>query len=184
MPDSADRQRLSILLASRSQFLAFVERRIGSREEAEEVLQDAFASSVEHVEGVRDEDSIVAWFYRVLRNAIVDWHRRRARELPGLEDDSDLLQAPPDTALQRDLCVCIEGLLPLIHPDYAELVRLVDLEGRSVGAVAKDRGVSAGSARVRLHRARAALRREVQLTCRTCAEHGCLDCTCARPSGA
>ena len=181
MTDSESRKRLSILLASRRQFLAFVERRVASRDEAEEILQDAFARGVERVVDVREEGNVVAWFYRILRNAIVDRHRRRPEELPGLEIDSDILQVAADAELQRDVCVCIQGLLPLIRPDYAELVRLVDLEGRSVGAVAKDRGVSAGSARVRLHRARAALRREVQLTCRACAEHGCLDCSCARP---
>lgn len=182
MADPRDHQRLSILLASRRQFLAFVERRVGAREEAEEILQDAFVSSVENIGDVREEGSVVAWFYRVLRNAIVDRQRRRARELPGFEGALDQIPVPSDAAVQRDVCACIAGLLPLIHPDYAELVRLVDLEGRSIVAIADDRGVRAGSLRVRLHRARAALRREVQITCRTCAEHGCLDCTCASPS--
>jgi len=34
---------------------------------------------------------------------------------------------------------------------------------------------------VRLHRARAALREKLVRSCRTCAEHGCLDCSCGRP---
>lgn len=68
-------------------------------------------------------------------------------------------------------------LLPLLNADCAELVRRVDLVGEWIGEIATERKVSSGSARVRLHRARAALRREVERACRTCAEHGCLDCT-------
>ena len=183
MDDATDDQRLSLLIASRRRFLAFLVPRVGSREEAEEILQDAFATGVEHIDEVRDDGSVVAWFYRILRNAVVDRHRRRAREQKAHGDASDLVDPSSDSDVPREACACIEALLPLIRPEYADLVRLVDLEGWSVGAVAEHRGASAGSVRVRLHRARAALRREVQLTCWTCAEHGCLDCTCATPSG-
>jgi len=128
---------------------------------------------------IRDEESTVAWFYRVLRNAVVDRHRRRAREPRSLGEASDQVASPLDSGLEKEACECIEALVPLLNADYAELIRRVDLDGESIGEIATERGVSSGSARVRLHRARAALRREVERTCRTCAEHGCLDCTCS-----
>jgi RNA polymerase sigma-70 factor (ECF subfamily) len=37
--------------------------------------------------------------------------------------------------------------------------------------------------RVRLHRARRALGRQLTLSCRTCAEHGCFDCSCQTTTG-
>ncbi|MGZ7100373.1 MAG: RNA polymerase sigma factor, partial [Candidatus Angelobacter sp.] len=40
--------------------------------------------------------------------------------------------------------------------------------------------ITAENAAVRVHRARKALRRQVELPCGTCAEHGCLDCHCQR----
>jgi RNA polymerase sigma-70 factor (ECF subfamily) len=41
-------------------------------------------------------------------------------------------------------------------------------------------GISATNAGVRVFRAREALRRQVVRSCGTCAEHGCIDCTCGK----
>jgi hypothetical protein len=56
----------------------------------------------------------------------------------------------------------------------------VDVDGLSVKAYAERAGLSASNAGVRLFRARAALRRRLADSCGTCAEHGCLDCSCGR----
>ena len=48
-----------------------------------------------------------------------------------------------------------------------------------VNEFAKAAGISETNAGVRVHRARAALRREVSRSCGTCVEHGCFDCSCA-----
>src|SRR5512141_833998 len=64
------------LVANHRDFLAFVEKRVGNRATAEEILQDAFVRSMSKLDTVRD--TAIGWFYRVLRNAIVDHHRRHA----------------------------------------------------------------------------------------------------------
>ena len=43
---------------------------------------------------------------------------------------------------------------------------------------AEDLGITPNNATVRLHRARKALKRELERSCGTCATHGCLDCGC------
>ena len=72
-------------------------------------------------------------------------------------------------------------LLPTLKVEYAELLRRVELEGEPVKDVANAVGITPNNAGVRLQRARKALLREVQRSCRTCAPHGCLDCTCGQP---
>jgi DNA-directed RNA polymerase specialized sigma24 family protein len=67
---------------------------------------------------------------------------------------------------------------------YAELLRQVDLESKSIADVSKQLGITANNTRVKLHRARAALREQLVLSCGSCTEHGCLHCTCSRPSEA
>src|SRR5258708_37384826 len=64
------------LVGSHRQFLAFLERRLGDRALAEDILQDAFVRSIEKGDEIRDQSSAVAWFYRMLRNAVIDHHRR------------------------------------------------------------------------------------------------------------
>ena len=52
------------LVDNHRQFLAFLERRVGDRAAAEDILQDAFVKSLQKDEDARDETSSVAWFYR------------------------------------------------------------------------------------------------------------------------
>lgn len=171
------------LLANHRRFLDFLTARVGSREDAEEILQDAFVRGLQKAGEVRDDERAVAWFYRLLRNAVTDHYRRKAagqravesyaREAPGADPGLD-------ADLERAVCACINDLIPVLKPEYADLIRRVDLAGDEVTTAAGALGITPGNARVRLHRARAALRDELERSCRTCATHGCLDCTCSR----
>ncbi|HZH03129.1 MAG TPA: sigma factor-like helix-turn-helix DNA-binding protein, partial [Myxococcaceae bacterium] len=74
-------------------------------------------------------------------------------------------------------------LLPGLKPEYAQMVRQVDLENRPLADVAVELGVTSNNATVRLHRARQALKKQLQRCCGSCAAHGCLDCSCrGRPA--
>jgi RNA polymerase sigma factor (sigma-70 family) len=176
---------MSVLVANHQRFLHFLEARVGSRHEAEEILQNAFVRSLQKSSEIRDSESALAWFYRLLRNAVIDHYRHHASSQRSLETFAQQLSADetnPDPDLERVICECVKELVPVLKPEYAELLTSVDLQGSDVTAVADALGITAGNARVRLHRARAALRDEVERTCRTCATHGCLDCTCGHSS--
>lgn len=171
------------LLANHRRFLSFLTARVGSPEDAEEILQDAFVKGLTKAEQIRDDESAVAWFYRLLRNAIIDYYRRRrAASQKALEAQARQAEVDSgvDADLERVVCECVNDLVALLKPEYSELIRRVDLGGANVSSVAGEIGISPGNARVRLHRARAALRDELERSCRTCATHGCLDCTCSR----
>jgi RNA polymerase sigma factor (sigma-70 family) len=178
---------VATLLANHRQFLDFLSARVGSREDAEESLQEAFVRGIQKAGEIRDEESAVAWFYRLLRNAVTDHYRRAAAGRKALEAHArEAPAADPglDADLERAICACVDGLVPLLKPEYSDLIRRVDLGGADVAAAADALGITPGNARVRLHRARAALRGELERSCRTCATHGCLDCTCSRPGPA
>ena len=123
----------------------------------------------------------MAWFYRVLRNTAIDTYRRRAARGRALEAAAAEAEAEAgfDDELRGEVCACFEGLMPTLPPDYAAILRSVDLDGRAVVEVAQELGITPNNAGVRLHRARQALRRRLEQVCSTCAEHGCLDCTCS-----
>ena len=130
----------------------------------------------------QEGESAVAWFYRLLRNAVIDHHRRRAAEKRRLEvHASGLAEGAEDEALRETVCECVGELIPLLKPEYATLIEKVDLRDETVTEAGRTLGISAGNARVRLHRARVALRREVARACGTCADHGCIDCSCSPP---
>lgn len=131
---------------------------------------------------IRDEDRAVAWFYRLLRNTVVDHWRERAAESRAAEALArELKDEAPPPELEAEICRCFEALMPALKADQARMLRRVDLEGGRPVDVAAEEGITPNAPMVRLHRARRALREQLERSCRTCASHGCLDCTCSAP---
>lgn len=176
------------LFADHGRFLGFVERRVGSRELAEEILQDAYVRSLTHAGSLRSGESVTAWFFRILRNAIVDRHRRRgveSRSLERIQAESEDTAPAADAELMDAVCSCVGALVGHLKPEYAAAIRQVEIEGSEVSAFAAETGITPNNARVRLHRAREALRRKVADYCGSCASSsGCRDCGCAHPASA
>ncbi len=171
------------LLGGHREFLAFLERRVESREAAEDILQEAFVRGLERGGEVRDEDSVVAWFYRLLRNAVVDHYRHKASAERAMEAyGREFVSVEPAPEIQEEICRCLSGLLDSLKPEYRQALRLVDMEDGSLKELATQVGISEGNAAVRVHRAREALRKQVRLSCGICAEHGCLNCSCGKSS--
>lgn len=174
---------VSVLVDNHARFLNFLARRTGSREVAEDVLHDAYLRSLERGSGPRDSEAVTAWFYRVLRNALADHYRRRGAEARALERaaaEPEAPQAALDEELMQAVCQCVDDLIDTLKPEYASALREVDLAGRDVAGFASRSGISANNASVRLHRARRALRTQVERTCGACSAHGCLDCGCRK----
>jgi RNA polymerase sigma-70 factor (ECF subfamily) len=165
------------LLESRDRFLGYVRKRVDDPELAEDILQDSLLRAIRAAPSLRQKDRLVPWFYSVLHNAITDAYRRRGvvnQHQVSLEG-IDLADEAEDEAI---VCACFEPLVATLKPEYAELIRAVELGTESPDAAAHRLGVTPNNLKVRRHRARQALRQRLEQTCRTCAEHGCLDCTC------
>lgn len=182
-PASIDSVVLTALVDNHRRFLAFLLKRVGNRADAEEILQSAFVTSVEKVGSIRHGETAVAWFYRLLRNSVVDFYRHRAVERRALKHASywNLEVEPVEPEVEKAICRCIHDLLPTLNRSYAMLIRRIDLEGASIAKASEENNITVNNARVKLHRARQALRKQLTLSCGTCAEHACLDCDCRSP---
>jgi len=178
---------INTILAQRKAFLGFVERRVGDHGLAEDILQAAYVRALgreAELDGLEDGESVVAWFYRVLRNAVIDQYRRRGTENKALEAWGRELETTvvPSQEVQDEICGCLADAVQELKPEYAEVIQAVDLGEQPLTEFARERGLSASNAGVRAHRARAALRKRLIETCGSCSVHGCLDCTCGRPA--
>jgi RNA polymerase sigma-70 factor (ECF subfamily) len=170
------------LLHERAKFLRFIERRISNPGVAEDLLQNAYMRAFSSQPALRSEESAVAWFYRILRNTVIDYYRQRAieeRVLDRWNEEAETATVAPGRATK--VCSCIHGALDRIQPAYREVLREVDLTGDARGALntfANKAGITAGNAAVRAHRARRALKQQLLHTCGACTQTGCLDCEC------
>jgi RNA polymerase sigma factor (sigma-70 family) len=172
--------QLALLLENHRAFLRYLERRVGDRALAEDILQDAFTKVIDHPERAPADEGVVPWFYRMLRNAAIDQFRRRGaanRAADAFTRELDA-HAAPEPEMAAEICACVTRLAGTLKPEYAEALQAIDVEGTAVKTFAEQRGLSASNAGVRVFRAREALKKRVAESCGTCAEHGCRDCTC------
>lgn len=177
-PIDADVKR--VLVENHREFLRFLERRLGRRDLAEDILQEAFARGLTKLESLRDGEAVVPWFYRTLRNATVDYYRRTKsadRALTQFAEEIETSEEPSEM-MRGEVCRCVARLADTLKPEYADALRRIEVDGISVTRFAEEQGISKNNAAVRVFRAREALRRQVVASCGTCAEHGCVSCTC------
>jgi hypothetical protein len=104
--------------------------------------------------------------------ALIGLQERLIRETPVVMECDD--------ALYHTVCRCVLDLTELLKPEYREMLHRVELEEASLRETAATLGLTPNNAAVRLRRARRALRTALMHLCGTCAEYGCLDCTCRR----
>jgi RNA polymerase sigma-70 factor (ECF subfamily) len=161
-------------------FLRYLERRVGDRALAEDILQEAFAKVVARPEQAPTDEAIVPWFYRTLRNAAVDQFRRRGAADRAYEAFARELETheAPSSEMEAEICACVSRLAGTLKPEYAEALQAVEVRGTPVKTFAEEKGLSPNNAGVRVFRAREALKKRVIESCGTCAEHGCVNCTC------
>ncbi len=165
------------LLSLQSQFRGFLRHRLHSDSEVDDLLQNALVKALRRRSEVRENEKLVAWFYRILRRTLIDHQRSEIARTR--RDDAWMRERTPDAVSKKTFCGCFSALLPHLDARAAELVRRVDLEGESLSRVAASLHLSPNAASVALHRARARLRRELVAFCGQCSEGACLDCDCA-----
>jgi len=148
------------LMGERTRFVRLARSRVASDADAEDVVQRALIRATERASQIADPSRARAWFYRILRRAIVDHHRRKPLEMSGAETPDHEPEAPEARPL-LPACACAVHLLGELRPAYAEAL-----------------GVSMANLCVRLHRARRALRERVEGHCGVSSIEPCLECMC------
>ena len=170
------------LVESRKDLLSFLGRRLGNREEADEVLQRFSLRALERASELRDTRTVRGWLGRILASTIVDHQRsamrRRRREVVVEFSDIESLSVEPDVELDGVVCNCLYKLLPTLKPDYAEVIWRADILGEPRDRIAASLGTTLNNVTVRIHRGRQVLKKRLEEMCLTCPVHGFLDCRC------
>lgn len=142
--------------------LGFVLRRAANREDAEDVVADTFLTAWRRLEQVPAGDETRPWLYGVARNALANYRRgeRRRGRLTGLlhaESGSQSSHGYADSEV-----AWVAAAFARLGSDDRELLTLAAWEGLDPGEIATVLGCSRNAARIRLHRARRHLARELE----------------------
>lgn len=169
-----------LLIANLDAFTGFARSRLADEELARDAVQDSLIKAIS-AENQPEDEAVVAWFYRILRRTIIDLYRRRDARNRAHDKLTEELENDADEEEKRVLCACFERLLPQLPEAYSELIRRIDLGGEDAAELVKERGTNMNALTVQHHRARRRLREMLEATCKVCATHGCIDCTCDAP---
>ncbi len=137
---------------------------------ADDLCQETFLRALEHEADLDDPAKVRPWLYRIARNLSLDHLRRRETLGPRREELSPDLQdglASLTQALleRREMSACVRSKVELLPPEQASIIHLHDLAGLSHAEIALVLQISEGAAKVRLHRARQALKEVLKREC-------------------
>lgn len=149
-------------------------RMMGNPQEAEEVMQEAFISAFRGLPRFEGRSQLGTWLYRIAYNAAL--MRLRRRQAPTFSLDEpwetnegalvprqfvDWTALPDDILLSKELRSVLEAALQTLPPSLRSVFVLRDIEGLSTAETAEALELTETNVKVRLHRARLALREKL-----------------------
>ncbi|MCC9136706.1 RNA polymerase sigma factor SigZ [Pontibacter silvestris] len=145
-----------VFMEYEAQLKAFVLKRVQDKDEANEVLQQLYLKLYKNCEQLQEVHHIKAWLYQITRNAVYDFFREHSRYES--IDENYLEKADLPEQPRRDLEELVLPLINLLPAEYAEPLRLSDLEGVSQKEIAERLGMSYSGAKSRVQRGREKLK--------------------------
>jgi RNA polymerase sigma-70 factor, ECF subfamily len=141
-------------------------RLVGNREDALDVVQEAFIHVMRGAQAFRGQSSFRTWLYRIVTHAALDYRRWRSlRTAESLDTETSAEPAagatqrtPLDEATERDLRRSIEKALANVSEKNRAALVLFALEGMTYREIADVLGISVGTVMSRIFNARQRLR--------------------------
>ncbi|GHT14206.1 RNA polymerase subunit sigma-24 [Bacteroidia bacterium] len=159
-----------VIAEHQPQLKSFIRKRVASREDTEDILQDVFYQLTKTLNSAMNPiENVSAWLYRVARNMIINKGiKKHEVEMPAYRDyqsdDDGVLQdfseilfgtdtaASPETEYLRSLVwLELENALAGLPPEQREIFELTELDGIPVKDIAKTMGVAVGTLLSRKH---------------------------------
>jgi RNA polymerase sigma-70 factor (ECF subfamily) len=173
----------SIYRTFHPKIVRYIAHVVGWRD-AEDLAQEVFVKVSQALKTFRGESQLSTWIYRIATNAALDKLRspsfrqkgqkslseesRAKSEMEIMDKDAWTGEDTPSvetSMIQREMNECIRGIVEKLPENYRTVVALSELEGFRDEESAEILGVSVHTAKIRLHRARTRLKKELETHC-------------------
>ncbi|MFA6411228.1 MAG: sigma-70 family RNA polymerase sigma factor [Syntrophales bacterium] len=166
--------------AYQGKIFRYLTRMVGENE-AEDLTQEVFVKIGLALEAFRGESSLSTWIYQIATNAALDKLRHPfnchagGKLLPveaiteTKEDENiwtgEVMASTEQRVIRQEMNGCIREIIQTLPETYRSVIVLSELEGLSDSEIADILGLTLPAAKIRLHRARARLRKELTTAC-------------------
>jgi RNA polymerase sigma-70 factor (ECF subfamily) len=162
----------------RPRILRYLTRLVGEGE-AEDLAQEVFMKIDRGLKSFRGESRISTWIYRIATHAAMDRIRGpHARERQGKPSSTppveevgngiwtDEEKAPAEQrVIREEMNGCIREIIDALPANYRSAIVLSEMEGLKDAEIAEVLGIHLQTAKMRLHRGRAMLKKELSTAC-------------------
>ena len=139
-------------------------RLLGHREDAEDLVQDAFIQALDKIDTFEAGRPFAPWFFRILTNRGLNARQSRAlrtmSELP--EDVAGTMGSPERDAERAELAQRLREAVAKLPERQQLIVQLFEIDGWTSAEIAATLGISDGTVRWHVHEARRVLRAELE----------------------
>ena len=152
--------------------------------EADDLTQEVFLKIHKGLDGFKGKSKLSTWVYRIATNTALDTlrsasfrHGKSALSVSGEAGESDMEIEDRDThsgkkkpgvdeqVIKREMNACIREFIERLPPDYRTVIVLSELKDLKNREIAEILGVNLATVKIRLHRARARLKKEFEAGC-------------------
>ncbi len=153
--------------------------RLVGEADSEDVTQEVFLKVNAGLNDFRGDSSLSTWIYRIATNAAIDYRRKSLKSpqeqvadegLTGNSTCEEKIAADPSTSpdrqlIRKEMNDCIKGVVDGLPENYRTVLILSDLEEMKNNEIAEVLEISLETVKIRLHRARARLKKELEHRC-------------------
>lgn len=166
---------VSALLQKEKGYLRSLVSQMVPPSEVDDVLQQILIKAVRAKDGFRGSSELRTWLHQIAKNTALDFLKsRQHREqglnvcLPESQDGSapcDCEKMPAQESVaaaqleKAEMSACIREYVLRLAPSYRQVIELKDFYGMTSAEIAEQLGIELPAVKIRLHRARAALRK-------------------------
>ncbi len=179
--DAKDPDFPKLYLEYQPKVLRYVSRMVGEAE-AEDLAQEIMLKVSQALPDFRGEAKLSTWIYRIATHAAIDRLRSAAASQPAAEASTDALEASVEErntwtgekvplaewqTVRKEMSACMQEYIHRLPEKYLTVLVLSEFENLSNQEIADILGISLGTVKIRLHRARERLKKDLLANCPT-----------------
>lgn len=136
-------------------------RRMAAGRDTDELTQDVFVRAWQKLATFRGDSSFGTWLHRLAVNVVIERFRTETTRRKRLHDGEEIFETLSAPSHSRDLRMDFEAALEKLPDGAREIFVLHDVEGYKHHEIGSLLGISSGTSKAQLHRARMILRRHL-----------------------
>jgi RNA polymerase sigma-70 factor (ECF subfamily) len=162
LAQSGDAQAFERLYRAQVNKIHSLARRMAGPAEADELTQDVFVRAWQKLHTFRGEAAFGTWLHRLGVNVILAYRGSQGARRRYLDEDADAANIGMARPAPVELTMDFETAIGRLPPGARQIFVLHDVEGYTHGEIAGMLGITAGTSKAQLHRARMSLRRHLE----------------------